>query len=475
MATADEILATMAEEAAETGHAAEVCTIDRCTRAVTIPEALRIVGVETDKDVTRRVFRVLCSYRGTNLSTFRIRIHFMNANKEKDIYYVTDAAQDGEYLTFSWVISRKATKYKGKLQFIACMVCDGGTDEEREWNSTLGEFTVLEGLEVELTDGEEEQARDAITQLLAVIDARESEAVEAVRAAGVETIATIPEDYTALCKNVDALSEDIVAFSTIKAGSLVQWRKGGVMSNGQIYVDQTKNRIVSTLVSLRKGDVISCADGYALAVNFYSHYSSGDDFELITRQAMTENSITVPVDCVAFIGAKKTDDAAFTADEILMANHFVHIPDQHKGVSELLAKGAEENAFRNIAGIPVNALAFYDKWAQEIPESKYAYTRELLTYADDTESYPVYLYRFALYNNWVDNNYAYNNYTPEKDNALYRKPRILVTSGIHGNERATPVAVMAFAKNLLENPAYAHLLGQYDWYFVPLVNPWGFT
>lgn len=198
MATADEILATMAEEAAATDQMAEVCTIDRCTRAVTIPEALRIVGVETDKDVTRRVFRVLCSYRGTNLSTFRIRIHFMNANKEKDIYYVTDAAQDGEYLTFSWVISRKATKYKGKLQFIACMVCDGGSDEEREWNSTLGEFTVLEGLEVELTDGEEEQARDAITQLLAVIDAK-----------GAATLETIPDDYTTLHNNVAALTEDI--------------------------------------------------------------------------------------------------------------------------------------------------------------------------------------------------------------------------------------------------------------------------
>lgn len=230
MATADEILATMAEEASETDQMAEVCTIDRCTRAVTIPETLRIVGVETDKDVTRRVFRVLCSYRGTNLSTFRIRIHFRNANKEPDVYYVTDAAQDGEYLTFSWVISRKATKYKGKLQFIACMVCDGGTDEEREWNSTLGEFTVLEGLEVELTEGEEEQARDAITQLLDVIDARESEAVEAVSAQGATQVAavqaagaqqeasiaakgaatleTIPDDYATLHNNVTTFTEE---------------------------------------------------------------------------------------------------------------------------------------------------------------------------------------------------------------------------------------------------------------------------
>lgn len=227
MATADEILAAMAEEAAETEQAAEVCTIDRCTREITIPEALRIVGVETDNEVTIRKFKVLCSYRGTDLSPFHIRVHFMNANQERDVYYVTDAASDGEYLTFSWVISRKAAAFKGKLKFIVCMVCDGATDGEREWNSTLGEFTVLEGLEVKLTEDEEAQARDAITKLLLVIDAREGEAVEAVNAEGAtqvaavqaagtnqvgiiaakgkETLATIPDNYTELYNYVNPL------------------------------------------------------------------------------------------------------------------------------------------------------------------------------------------------------------------------------------------------------------------------------
>lgn len=219
MATAEEILSTMAEETAGQAVEAEACTIDRCTRAVGIPADLKIVGVETDKDVTRREFKVLCSYRGTDLSTFGIRIHFMNANKEKDAYIVTDAAKDGEYLSFSWLMSRKALKYKGKLQFAVCMICEGGTDSEREWNSTLGEFQVLEGLEVDFNEEEEEEARDVLAQLLSLVDAQKDTAIAAVKAEGTAqvsavdaagaqqraaievkgaaTLATIPEDYAA--------------------------------------------------------------------------------------------------------------------------------------------------------------------------------------------------------------------------------------------------------------------------------------
>lgn len=329
MATADEILATMAEEAAATDQMAEVCTIDRCTRAVTIPEALRIVGVETDKDVTRRHFKVLCSYRGTNLSTFRIRIHFMNANKEKDIYCVTDAAQDGEYLTFSWVISRNATKYKGKLQFIACMVCDGGTDEEREWNSTLGEFTVLEGLEVELTDGEEEQARDAITQLLAVIDARESEAVEAVsaqgttqvaavRAAGTQqeasiaakgaaTLETIPDDYTTLHNNVAALTEDLSQLkgdlTLYNAANLAtDWVKADSELNGvswtfdgdTVTATGTVNGVAS-LVFLNGGGGWVLPSWMKPGETYYIKYSSKNISLLIYDMSVYDTNGTMPL------------------------------------------------------------------------------------------------------------------------------------------------------------------------------------
>ena len=261
----------------------------------------------------------------------------------------------------------------------------------------------------------------------------------------------------------------------IQVNRLTKWRNGGLYTSGQIYTDQTANRIVSALISLRKGDVITCQEGIEISANYYSYYVSNDDFNMIDRRPLKNEPLVVSDDCVAFIGARKQDDGVFTADEILMAGNMIFLPDQRSSVTESILGGAEEAAYRLISDIPVDALGYYEKWTNEIPKSKYAYVRELLCYADDTEKYPVYLYRFDLYNNWVDNGYAYNNYNPDKENALYRKPRILVTSGIHGNERATPIAAMAFVKNMLENPAYAHLLGQYDWYFVPLVNPWGFS
>lgn len=204
MATVDEILSTMSEDTTEHAVEAEICTIDRCTRAVSIPDTLRIVGVETDKDVTRREFKVQCAYRGTDLSSFEIRIHFRNANKETDAYIVTDAQKDGDCLVFSWLMSRKALKYKGKLQFAVCFVNNSSDPvDEKEWNSTLGEFQVLEGLEVELTDEEEEEARDVLAQLLGELYARENEALLTIEAKGEEVKKTIEETGAASCAAID--------------------------------------------------------------------------------------------------------------------------------------------------------------------------------------------------------------------------------------------------------------------------------
>ncbi len=403
MATADEILATMAEEAAATDQMAEVCTIDRCTRAVTIPEALRIVGVETDKDVTRRHFKVLCSYRGTNLSTFRIRIHFMNANKEKDIYYVTDAAQDGEYLTFSWVISRNATKYKGRLQFIACMVCDGGTDEEREWNSTLGEFTVLEGLEVELTDGEEEQARDAITQLLAVIDARESEAVEAVRAAGAETIASIPKDYTALhnnvvynANNIAALRNDVYTRNLYNVTTVTNGK--AIDGGGNVY--DAPGYTLSDYIPVQSGkSLYFSVDGAGVQCQFVHQFDAAG--KLISNLLYVDNPYIVP-DGVASIRVT-TNDYYINRDKFQI---------EYDGVTEYIQHETKNDALKaevqTELGSASDACAIPVEWLEgmfittggvrtEYATSRIAYIRDMKPHIGKTLKVKTYAYGSMAY------------------------------------------------------------------------------
>ena len=144
IATAEEILATMEDD---TSEYEDVCLIDTETRVISVSEKLKVVGVESDEDVVRRTFRMPWRFGENDLSTFSIRINYLNANGEGDIYTVEDMAKNGDDMTFSWLLSRHATKYRGSIRFVVCMILFDGGEIDKEWNTTLAEFTVLEGLE----------------------------------------------------------------------------------------------------------------------------------------------------------------------------------------------------------------------------------------------------------------------------------------------------------------------------------------
>lgn len=91
-------------------------------------------------------------------------INYQNANGQKYPYLVEDVQTDGDYITFSWLVSPNVTAYKGQIKFVVCAK-NGATTE---WNTTLAEGTVLEGLEA----AEEivEKNPDIIEQILARLD-----------------------------------------------------------------------------------------------------------------------------------------------------------------------------------------------------------------------------------------------------------------------------------------------------------------
>ena len=125
--------------------------IDGNTRVITPPASFNNFGVESDENTNRVWFEVpLYVGDGIDLSTLNLYINYQNANGEKDKYIVEDASEMDGVLYFSWVLSRKATQYKGDITFVVCAI---GTDEngkiETEWNTTLCTGSVLEGLEVE--------------------------------------------------------------------------------------------------------------------------------------------------------------------------------------------------------------------------------------------------------------------------------------------------------------------------------------
>lgn len=215
MPTVEELLkvaeANMIEEQKE-GFPIEVLEIDAKTREIQIPDGEILFGVESDEKAERKYFRVLKDVgNDIDLSTLQMRVIYQNASgtdEGKDIYIVTDMHVSGDYVEFSWELSRKVTKYKGNVNFIICAIRvnpDGTITNE--WNTTIAKGAVKQGLEVTTDTGQEEQARDYLTQLQNELLKVANEQKVAIETKAQEVIKTIPNDYTQMQNDVSKLKE----------------------------------------------------------------------------------------------------------------------------------------------------------------------------------------------------------------------------------------------------------------------------
>lgn len=183
--TVEEAFAMM-EDAEKTKEDNTVfCEIDAETRKITVPETYKILGVESDEDSERVYFRAPRIVGDKiDLATQGLRINYQNANSQKDSYPVDDLTVENEFITFSWLLSRKAVAYKGAVKFIVCAVRIGDNAEiSNEWNTTLASAEVLEGLEVDLSGIPDEEGKDLLEALIAQSQVKLMEVGEATEEA----------------------------------------------------------------------------------------------------------------------------------------------------------------------------------------------------------------------------------------------------------------------------------------------------
>lgn len=284
MATIDEIFENMPAEASVTY---EELIIDAESREILVPDAEVIFGVESDTHSERKYFR--CPRYvgdGLDLASCFLRVNFRNANGDVDSYLVTDVSIDGEYITFSWELSRKVTAYKGAVQFNVCAIMGAGLPE---WNTTLAEGLVLEGLEPGSSTVEAETA-DVVAQLLNTVAAQTAaveavgaaqraevqrvgentteEAKAAVEAKGEAVKASIPEDYSTLSATVDKLTRDRAAAIVCEAeGETIQVTDSsadplvGLRIFGKSTQDGTPTPDAPVEIVSAKAPVITITDG----------------------------------------------------------------------------------------------------------------------------------------------------------------------------------------------------------------------
>lgn len=204
----------------------ERIVIDPITRVINIPGDY-IIGVESDEKSDRMYFQCP-KIVGDNvdLSKLRLYVNFENANKERDNYFVDDVTVNEGNILFSWLFSRKVTKYKGDVKFIVCAK-KSEDNLTLEWNTTVAKGLSLEGIEVELSDEEQSIASDYLIQLEKELSAlaetennrllttssnqitnitnKGSEQVQLVENTAKKALDSIPSTYTDLQKQVNEI------------------------------------------------------------------------------------------------------------------------------------------------------------------------------------------------------------------------------------------------------------------------------
>lgn len=188
-----EILSEMENNEKIEDEEEQIFKIDNELRQIMIPPGISHLGVESDDDVKRIKFQMPRLYGEFDLSDFEIKINFVNRKKVNnsyvqnsyvsDYYIVEDKTVDGDYIRFSWMIKRNAAKYTGDTRFVVCL---RKTDEEgivqQEFNTTVAQLNVLEGLEVD-NPAIEEHEMDVINQLLGIVRKKTDQAVSDVEEA----------------------------------------------------------------------------------------------------------------------------------------------------------------------------------------------------------------------------------------------------------------------------------------------------
>lgn len=188
MATTEELFEEMENNPDIYLNSDEYCMLESDTsRVVVVPERWKTLGVEHDNDVERIPFK-LPKIVGDNkdLSSFNIRINFINANNNTDSYTVDDieTTSDGDYITFTWLLKEYALYSQGTIGFVVYAY-----KGEEKWHTTLNkDCKCLVGLNV----GESivEKYPDIVEEILTRLDDLE-------KSGGItpEQIQTAVDDY----------------------------------------------------------------------------------------------------------------------------------------------------------------------------------------------------------------------------------------------------------------------------------------
>lgn len=238
----------------------ESFVIDSDLRTIQGPQKY-VLGVFNDQNVKTVHFKCPRHYNGIDLSTFSIKINYMNASKKYDMSLVKNIEIADDYMTFDWLTSKNVFVSPGTVTFNVCLTkVDDNSDITNEFNTTIYRLDVLEGLEVTMSEEEESVVKD----FLAYIDKTREyiDSVSESAASDKNSVSEMKDTVTSLKNNV---SEDKNSVSEMKntVTSLVNdakdlYEKTKAIAedlNGLTGLSDLEKRICLDYLSRRTGEV----------------------------------------------------------------------------------------------------------------------------------------------------------------------------------------------------------------------------
>lgn len=214
--TLEQALALASESADNTLDDAIHVNID--TREVTVPQSQQLFGVESDDGVEIKHIVIDGRYADGNrdLSQLAWKVIYRNANRETSYYLIPSVVANENSIEMAWLIKRSVVAYKGTVDFILCAFATTYSGEVTpEWNSTLGQGIVLEGLETSAIDIGKESIDELTKILYETITARNAAEQSATRAesaaktAGDAATKVINEGVAEKLTEMQGIQEDV--------------------------------------------------------------------------------------------------------------------------------------------------------------------------------------------------------------------------------------------------------------------------
>lgn len=268
-----------------------------------------------------------------------------------------------------------------------------------------------------------------------------------------------------------------------------QWKLGHYNSSNGSY-NESVNRICTDKLNFAKvGTTFTIEDGYHFSLRLYDAAGNYKGYSKPSNVGIVPwvTTYTLREDMYYQINIRKIDDSNITDTALLggkikVKTDNIKIQEKFKACIE----GNFNSYYTSINFADANPdyitagqldLLYYNL-IQTYPNK---ISRALLGYASNVEgaqntSYPIYEYTITppLYNTVFDE--TYDSYSGQK---LISPPKVLISSGVHGFEKASVYALYQFIKQMLDtcetNEEMAALHSNYIFKIIGCANPYGYT